>query len=66
MMERAYHHRFVFARILPICRRGGGEGSACKIEHYKDLALTQPFSPLAFETLGPVNDEALIFLSELE
>ena len=36
-----------------------------KHEKYQPLASTHLFVPLAFETMGPINSEGLVFLSEL-
>ena len=39
--------------------------STRKIDKYTELLSTYHFTPLAFETLGPINNEGLTFLSDL-
>ena len=39
--------------------------SARKLDKYSELSTTYLFVPLAFETLGPINNEGLTFLSDL-
>ena len=39
--------------------------SARKLDKYKELSSKYLFVPLAFETLGPINNDGLTFLSEL-
>src|SRR6218665_1284175 len=46
-------------------RGGGREGGNRKTEKYNELSSTHLFTPLALETLGPINCEGLSFLSEL-
>jgi hypothetical protein len=36
-----------------------------KLDKYSQLSSTYFFVPLAFETLGPINNEGLTFLSDL-
>jgi len=45
---------------------GAAEGAASRKElKYQALASTHCFIPIAVETLGPINDKGLSFLSEL-
>ena len=39
--------------------------SARKLDKYSELSSAYLFVPLAFETLGPINNEGLTFLSDL-
>ena len=41
------------------------KASARKLDKYNQLSSTYLFVPLAFETLGPINNEGLTFLSDL-
>jgi hypothetical protein len=45
---------------------GAAEGAASRKEQkYQALTGTHIFTPLAFETLGPINEKGQIFLGEL-
>ena len=52
---------------LPNSRGGSREGikpSTRKTEKYSELSSTHHFTPLALETLDPINCEGLSFFSE--
>jgi len=59
--------RFLLARHLHNSRRGAAaeRASTRNTEKYSELSSTHLFTPLALETLGPINCEGLSFLSEL-
>ena len=53
------------ARTSLVAGAAAEAAALLKIRKYDDLLPTHDFCPVAIETLGPINEEGLEFLSEL-